>query len=133
MKKVVGAGFGVLALASVAVAGRPDSAALDGFERTGETVNCVSLRSADITPVDESTFLFRAGGNYYVNEARGVCHGADSNFSRIDITMFGSQLCSGEILKVVEQSSGMFKGSCSLGAFEKLTKSKPANTPQSDQ
>jgi hypothetical protein len=127
MNKMIGAGVGVLAMASVAMAGRPDSAALDGFERTGETVSCVSLRSVDITPVDESTFLFSVGGIYYVNETDGACHDADSNFTRIDISMFGSQLCTGEILKIVNQSSGMFKGSCSLGAFEKLVKKEAAD------
>jgi hypothetical protein len=126
MRKMIGVASGVLAMVSVAAAGRPDSSALDGFDRTGETVNCLDLRSTDITPVDESTFLFRVGGNYYVNNTRGACHDADSNFTRIDISMFGTQLCSGEILKIVDQSSGMFKGSCSLNSFEKLTKKPPA-------
>ncbi len=133
MKKVIGAGFGVVVMASAAMAGRSDGAALDGFERTGETVSCVALRSSDITALDESTFLVRVGGNYYVNEARGACHDADSNFTRIEITMFGSQLCSGEILKIVDQSTGMFRSSCSLGAFEKLTKTQPENATQPNQ
>lgn len=128
MMKVLGVCAAVIAAASPAVAGRPDEDALDRYNRTGETVNCVNMRSTDITAIDENTLLFRVGpGDYYLNTTRGACNDVDSNFTRIDVTLFGSRLCSGEILKVVDQQSGVFQGACSLGDFEKLTK-KPAET-----
>lgn len=127
MKKVLGV-LALLAAASPAAAGRPDSDALDRFDRTGETVKCVDMRRTDITAIDESTLLFRVGqSDYYLNETKGACNDADSNFSRFDIDLFNSRLCSGEILKVVENQSGIFQGACSLGDFEKLTK-KPVES-----
>ncbi|NWG91484.1 MAG: hypothetical protein HXY21_03105 [Parvularculaceae bacterium] len=114
---------GLMIVATGAFAGSPDEDALSRFERTGETVKCVRMPSTDITPVDEETLLFRVGpGDYYVNDLRGTCNDVDSGFTRIEVNLFGSQICSGEIIKVVDQSSGMFKGACSLGDFERLRK-----------
>ncbi len=117
----------LLLLAGAAAAARGDGAALDAFERTGETVSCVSMRSTDITPIDESRLLFRVGrSDYYLNETRNRCNDIDSKFTRIDVRLFGSQLCSMEILQIVDQQTGAFQGSCSLGAFEKLKKKPDA-------
>ena len=113
--------------AGVAVAEQADSSALDRFERTGEKVNCVSMRSTNITPIDETRLLFRVGtSDYYLNETRGRCNDIDSNFTRIDIRLFGPQLCSLEILQIVDQQTGTFLGSCSVGEFEKLKKKPDA-------
>jgi hypothetical protein len=122
MRKLTGALAFMLA-ATPAVAGMPNSEALDDFEGTGEKVHCVEMRSADITPIDESTFLFRSGtGTWYLNRTRSACNDADSRFSRLDIKLFNTQLCSGEILRVVDRQSGIFQGSCALGDFERLAK-----------
>ncbi len=127
MRKAFGAIAAVLAAASAASAGRPDGDALENFDRTGETVNCVNMRSTDITPIDETRLVFRVGTNdYYLNEVRGECNDIDSNFTRIEVNLFGSQLCSGEILRVVDQSSGIFQGACTVGDFEKLRKKPKA-------
>lgn len=108
---------------STASAGRPDAAALDRFDRTGETVACVNMRQTDITTIDEETLLFKVGPNeFYLNETRGPCNDADSNFTRMEVSLFGSRICSGEIVKIVDQSSGIFQGACSLGEFERLTR-----------
>ncbi len=110
-----------VALTSAAVAERGDKTALDRFERTGETVNCVSMRSTSITAVDENRLLFKVGaGTYYLNEVRGQCKDVDSSFTRMEIRLFGSQICSSEIIDIVDQQSGMFQGACNLGEFEKL-------------
>jgi hypothetical protein len=127
MRRAIGVLAGMMIVASGASAGSPDEDALARFERTGETVKCVRMPSTDITPVDEETLLFKVGpGDYYVNDLRGTCNDVDSGFTRIEVNLFGSQICSGEIIKVVDQSSGMFKGACSLGDFERLRK-KPAD------
>ncbi len=127
MRRSVGVLALVFAATSAAQAGRPDGDALDKFDRTGETVNCVSMRSTDIKAIDENRLLFKVGVNdYYLNETRSACNDVDSNFTRIDVELFGSRLCSGEVLRIVDQSSGIYQGACSLGVFEKLTK-KPAD------
>ncbi|OFW99046.1 MAG: hypothetical protein A3E78_00615 [Alphaproteobacteria bacterium RIFCSPHIGHO2_12_FULL_63_12] len=133
MKKSIGIVGCVWLAGGAALAGSPNSAALEKFERTGETVSCVSLRSADITPVDESTLLVRVGSAYYVNDLRDKCGRIDDNFTRIDLRTFSNQLCSGEIVKVVHQSTGAFLGACSLGAFEKLRKIAPDAAPPDDR
>ena len=125
MKKSMGVLAFVSAVGGGAFAGTPDSAALDNFDRTGEKVSCISARTTDITPVNQSTLLVRSGGDYYVNDLRNQCNGIDDRFTRIELKLLSGQLCSGEIVKVVQQSGGVFRGSCSLGDFEKLTK-KPA-------
>lgn len=126
MKNAAGVLAFVAAAASVASAEKDKTNMLDRFDRTGETVKCVDMRSTDISAIDEDTLLFRVGaGDYYVNETKGTCNDADSAFSRFDITLFGTRICSGEIIKIVDRSSGIFQGACSLGDFEKLAK-KPA-------
>ncbi len=129
MKKVIGLFAGVFAAAASAGAIEGDADTLDRFDRTGETVSCVNMRSTNITAIDENRLLFQVGtGNYYLNETRSQCNDADSNFTRFDMTLFGSRICSGEVIKVVDQSSGIFQGACSLGEFERLTKKAPADT-----
>lgn len=133
MKKSIGVMVCGWAIGGVAIAGVPNSAALDNFDRTGETVSCISARSTDITPVDESTLLVRSGGAYYANVLQGKCSRIDDNFTRIELKLFSNQLCSGEIIKVVHQSNGTFLSSCSLGEFEKLRKKSPDQAAPVDQ
>ncbi len=126
MKKSIAVLVCVWAAGGIASAGVPGSAALDRFDETGDSVKCVSMRSVDITAVDDNTFLFKVGMNdYYVNRTRDACTGASSNFTRMEIRLFRAQLCNGEIINVVQQQSGLFRGSCSLGDFQKLQR-KPA-------
>lgn len=126
MTKSIGFLVCALAVAGSANAGVPNSKALERFDETAETVKCVDMRSTDITAVDETTFIFKAGPNdYYLNRTRGACNGASSSFTRYEINLFGSRLCSGEIMKIVDQQSGIFRGACSLGDFTKLNR-KPA-------
>ncbi len=134
MRKLIGVLFFVLAAGGIASAGVPDSAALERFNETGDSVKCVNMRSVDITAVNDSTFLFKVGTNdYYVNRTRDACNGASSNFTRMEVRLFGTQLCNGETLNVVEQQSGIYRGSCSLGDFQKLQKRSVDQSPTTDQ
>lgn len=130
MKKAIGVVVLVSAVAGAASAGVPDSKALDQFDRTGETVSCIGMRSTDITPIDERTLLFRTGGDYYANTLKDKCSRINDNFTRIELNLFSNRLCSGEIVKVVHQSNGAFLSSCSLGDFEKLSKRPAAAAEQ---
>ena len=90
------------------------------------------MRSTSITAVDQTRLLFKVGsGAYYLNEVRGQCKDVDSSFTRMEIRLFGSQICSSEIIDIVDQQTGLFHGACSLGEFEKLVL-KPQPEPVSD-
>lgn len=125
MKRVAASLIAGVVIVASADAGTANSKALDNFDRTGEAVNCVDSRSVDITPVGERTLLVKSGSNYFVNETHGKCARIYDKFTRIELNLFSTQICSGEILKVVHQTNGTYLGSCSFGEFEKLTK-KPA-------
>lgn len=129
MKNLLTATLLALPLAACAATGtsyeRSDAVAaeLAEFERTGEMTNCVPLRSMNINALDERTFLIRVGNNeYYLNELSSSCSGADRNFNRLQYTTSLSSLCRGEIIRVVENTSGFTVGSCGLSDFERLEK-----------
>ena len=100
------------------------------YQRTGEVRSCMSVRQiASIDAVDEKTLLIRSGVNdYYVSDLSSRCRGVTSTFNRIEYATSSGQLCRNEILKIVDNSSGMLSGSCGMGSFERLEK-KPADAP----
>ena len=114
------------ALSSDSEVEAPDT--LDGFVQTGETVNCVLMRSTSIEPIDENRLLFKVGTRYFLNETSGSCERAGTLNSRIEVNLFGPRACQGDILRVVDNYSGMFEGACSLGEFRGLKK-KPKDVP----
>ena len=67
--------------------------------------------------IDDHTILFADGRTTWRNDPPGGC----SNLGRPGYTMvtrlFGAQYCRGDIVHVVDSSSGMFAGSCALGDF----------------
>ncbi|MEE2692780.1 MAG: DUF6491 family protein [Pseudomonadota bacterium] len=88
---------------------------------TGKTERCISTsRISQMTAVDENTLLFRTGVNdYYVNKVKGRCNGATLASNRFEYRVSTAQLCSIDIINVVD-SSGFINGTCSLGVFEEL-------------
>ena len=99
------------------------AARLAEFERTGEMDACLSLRSLNITPLDERHFLVREGvSRFYLNEVNGNCSGAGRANNRLQYRTSLSQLCSNQIISVVDNSTGITVGSCSLNDFERLEK-----------
>jgi len=99
------------------------------YERTGEKTTCLSITQiSQIRPVTESTFLVRVrAGDYYVNDVSGRCNGATQSFTRIEYTTSLNQLCSNEIIRIVDNTNGFQVGGCSLGSYEKLQKKPPAD------
>ncbi len=100
------------------------AAKLAEFEKTGDVTNCLQLRAIDqIKPLDERNFLIEVGSNnYYLAELSSSCNGADSTFNRLEYTTSLSSLCRGEIIRVVDNSSGFTVGSCGMSDFQKLEK-----------
>lgn len=104
------------------------AATLAKYERTGEVVQCLNLRSiSSIQPVTETTFLVRVGaGDYYVNDVSGRCNAAPRISTRLEYETTLSQLCRNELIRVVDNTTGAVLGGCGLGSFEKLEK-KPTS------
>lgn len=102
------------------------------FERTGEVTSCIGLRQiSQITPVTESTFLVRVGaGDYYANDVSGRCNGATRNSTRLEYATTLSELCRNELIRVVDNATGVQVGGCGLGSFEKLQEKPPAEDAQ---
>lgn len=108
------------------------AAKLAEFDRTGETVSCLSVRQiSSIEAVDERTLLIRSGvNNYYVSDLKNRCNGATSGFNRFEYSTSTGQLCRNELLRIVDNGSGIISGSCGMGSFEKLAKKPPVETPE---
>ena len=109
------------------------AARLAEFEKTGDIERCLNTtRINRIEPLDEYHLLFVTGANdYYLNEPRSGCSGAQRYSNRLQYTISMSQLCRGEIIDVVENSTGFVVGACSLNDFQELEK-KPAEEPSTE-
>jgi hypothetical protein len=129
------AGF-LAACQSAASAGAlsPEAEArLAEFRKTGETRDCLPSSSiSQILPLSDSLFLVRVGaGQFWLNETRGRCRNAASNFTRLQYRTTG-QLCRNEIINVVDSgAAGGFLSSCGLGTFERLERSTGEDDPAS--
>lgn len=115
----------VLMGATAAVAGGPRMVSAKGAEilakyaPTGESLNCLPLRSIDSMKfVEDSIILVETNSNkLYFNQTSNDCNGARGN-RRIEYITTGSALCRNEIIRVVDNGSGAFMGACSLGSFD---------------
>ena len=126
-----GAGLGALVLqacaTSEAMAPEPNAeaaAVLADFERTGETQTCLNTRRIDtINPLDERHWLVETvGGERYLNIVGRGCFGADTAFTFLSYETPTSQLCRGEIVRVMDRgTAGGARGSCGLGVYERLS------------
>jgi hypothetical protein len=73
--------------------------------------------SNDMTIVDDNTILFRNGRTVYVNHPLGGCNNLSQGGRALVTRNFGPQLCRGDLATVVDNTSGMSVGACSLGDF----------------
>ena len=85
----------------------------------GPPVDCLpSYRTNDMSVIDDNTILFREGSKLvYRNDPPGGC----SPMSRTGYALLTrsptSQLCRGDIVRVVDLTTHNTVGSCSLGDF----------------
>lgn len=137
MQGVLVAWLGILGigLAACATEGRvatlSEEAAdkLAAFEPTGEMTNCLNSRLIqEVRPLNETLILVRTGANaFWLNRTTGRCNNAESSFSRLQYRNTTSQLCRGQIVQVIDNTTGSTVGSCSFGDFERLeAKEAPA-------
>ena len=85
----------------------------------GEPVNCIhNDRSTNLIRVSDDILLYRVSGKLvYKNQLKYGCPGLASDNDIIVTETIGSQYCEGDIVKLVDRTSGMQGPSCSLGEF----------------
>lgn len=99
---------------------------LEEFERTGEFQSCLSLRAIrQMKALDERHLLVRMNsGQSYLNELAHRCNDAHRSGYFLQHETTVGKLCQNETIRVVESSSGVTVGACSLGEFELLKTKK---------
>ena len=123
MPKFVSLMVGAILFAAVPAAAAPRMSpdaklarAIDG-RVAGEAVNCINLRSSTSSQVIEnSAIVYRSGGTLYVNRPRS---GVDelNNWDALVTRSFSSQLCSGDVVELVDTATGTMRGLIFLGDF----------------
>jgi hypothetical protein len=91
---------------------------LDG-KTPGKPVNCISdFQGTNVIRISDNILLYRVSGNLvYKNNLRSTCPGLARDDDIIVSEQFGSQKCRGDLLKLVDRTSGMQGPVCSLGEF----------------
>ena len=84
----------------------------------GKAEKCLpTYRSNDMTIIDDDTILFRDGRTVYVNHPLGGCNNLNQSGRALVTRNFGPQLCRGDLATVIDNTSGISVGACSLGDF----------------
>ena len=100
------------------------TAALEG-RVAGKPQNCLPLDKAVGSEIFRDAILYREGRNkYWLADAPGCGSSSGSNDYILVQNVFGSQLCRGDIIRLVERSGGFGAGSCSIRSFTPYTKPK---------
>ncbi len=94
----------------------------------GEPVNCISdFNATNLIRVSDDILLYRVSGRLvYQNRLRSSCPGLARDSDIIVSEQFGSQKCRGDLLKLVDRTSGIQGPVCSLGEFVPYRKDKNA-------
>jgi hypothetical protein len=96
---------------------------LDG-RTAGEPRTCINHSDQrNMTVVSDDILIFGSSRNartIYVNKPYGGCRNADRNI--LSYSRPTSSLCRGEIVQLIDNTSGMAMGSCAFGEFVPYTK-----------
>lgn len=86
-------------------------------EPVEKTEYCLpGFREDDFTIISDDIFLYHSRSKtLYMNQPKGGCNGAERN--TLISNRFGSQICSGDIMRVSDLTIGMTTGSCALNDF----------------
>ena len=95
----------------------------EGYELTGESRTCLSVRNIDDidTSNEEAWIVTTNSRDTYLTRVSGGCQAASSSFTYISYNAHGGQLCRGEIVRVIDQGADTTVGSCGIGEFEELS------------
>ncbi|MEQ1724464.1 MAG: DUF6491 family protein [Sphingopyxis sp.] len=91
-----------------------------GGKVAGEAVSCLPghAAAADSIRVSDNILLYRVSGNLvYKNDLRGGCPGLARDSDIMVSRQYGSGPCRGDIIHLVDRTSGIGGASCVLGAF----------------
>lgn len=90
-----------------------------GGKIAGKPVNCLPHHSADdVIRISDDMLLYRRSGNVvYQNKLRYPCNGLARDSDILVTETFGGSLCKGDLLKLVDRTSGIQGPVCSLGEF----------------
>ena len=90
----------------------------------GKPVTCLpSYRADNMQIIDDWTILFKDGRTVYVQNPRGGCPGIGSRRNVLVTRLFGTnQLCSGDISRLFDPTSGINGGACVFSEFVPYTK-----------
>ena len=89
----------------------------------GEPFSCLpSYRAGNMTPIDDSTVVFKEGSRVYVNHLIGECSQLKSGFYTLVTRNHGAGLCRGDIADVADVRAGMIVGSCAIGDWVPYTR-----------
>lgn len=85
----------------------------------GAPQRCISDSNADhMIRVSDDILLYRVSGKLvYRNNLRSTCPGLARDSDIIVTEQFGSQKCRGDLLRLVDRTSGIPGSVCSLGEF----------------
>ncbi len=93
------------------------AAALNG-RVAGPPQDCLpSFASASSEVIDDHTVLYRVGATTYAMDPPGGCAGLGEFGNTMVIKPIGSQLCRGDIARVIDTSTNSSRGSCTIGSF----------------
>ena len=91
----------------------------------GTPQNCIPTYNSDgLVRGSDSILIYKPGGVVYVNNLKGSCPGLGSDSAIIVTQSYGSQTCDGDLIKLVDRSSGIQGPVCSLGQFVPYKKPK---------
>jgi len=83
----------------------------------GEPVRCINLHgSTSSTIIDDTAILYRVGSTIYVNRPRAGAESLDRDDAMVN-RLWGSQLCSIDTVRMIDTSTGFYRGSVFLGEF----------------
>ena len=101
---------------------------LDG-KVAGAPQNCISdYNATNLIRVSDDILLYRVSGSLvYENRLRYSCPGLARDSDIIVSEQFGSQKCRGDLIRLVDRTSGIQGPTCSLGEFEPYRKAKTAS------
>jgi hypothetical protein len=94
----------------------------------GKPLNCISTFNADnMVRISDDILLYRMSGNLvYKNNLRSSCPGLARDNDIVVSEQFGGQKCRGDLIKLVDRTSGIPGPVCSLGEFVPYRKDKNA-------
>ncbi len=83
----------------------------------GKPQNCITLSTArSSTIIDGTAIVYRTGNTLWVNRPKGGAETLDDDDILVTKTV-GSQLCSIDMVNLVDRTSHMYNGFVSLGEF----------------